>query len=158
MSGLDSTIARRLRARRIRRLLVALGALVVALVVVALVPQGNARGGYAVPTDPRIGGAVQTVGVVQGRLAAERRGDRVCYSVATPQGPRLLVLPPGWTADARLALRDASGGLRARPGATMAFLGAPAGSGTVPGCAATGVRWDTTDVRLPSVARPTAAP
>jgi hypothetical protein len=158
MSGLDSTTARRLRTRRIRRLLIGLGALVVALVLVALLPQGASRGTYSVPTDPRIGRAVGAVGVVQGPLTAERRGDRVCYSVATAHGLRLLVLPPGWTADTRLALRDAGGGLRARPGAVMAFLGAPAGSGAVAGCAGRGVRWATTVVRLPTAGRPSATP
>lgn len=149
MSGLSSVAVKRLRARRLRRLLTILAVLVAALVLVALLPQGQHHGGYAVPTSDRAAQLAPT-GVVQGPLHAERSGSTVCFSVDAAQGRVLLVLPPGWSADRSLRLLDAGGQTRAMAGATMAFLGAPGTTGALPGCSGTGRLWYTSDVRLPT--------
>ena len=141
---------RRLRVRRIRRLILAVGVLLLALVVVALLPQGLHRGALTVATAHSAGDAS---GVVQGRVSATRSGDRACFGLAAAQGPVLLVFPPGWSADPSLRLLDTAGQTRLRPGAVMAFLGAPGAVGTVPGCSGTGRIWTVTDVRLPSLRR-----
>jgi phosphotransferase system glucose/maltose/N-acetylglucosamine-specific IIC component len=141
---------RRLRVRRIRRLLLAVGVLVLALVGVALLPQGLHRGALTVATVDRAGDAN---GVAQGRVSATRSGDRACFAVAAAQGPMLLVFPSGWSADTGLRLLDAAGQTRVRPGTVMAFLGSPGAVGTVSGCPGTGRIWTVTDVRLPSLRR-----
>ena len=139
---------RRARVRRVRRLLLALGVLLLALVAVALLPQGLHRGGLAVATADV---ASDASGVVQGRVSAARNGDRACFAVAAVQGRVLLVFPPGWSADTGLRVRDAAGQTRLRPGTVMAFLGSPGAVGGVPGCSGTGRIWTVTDVRLPSL-------
>lgn len=141
---------RRLRVRRVRRLLLAVGVLLLALVGVALLPQGLHRGALTVAT---VHGPRDALGVVQGRVSAIRSGDRACFTVSAAQGRVLLAFPAGWSADTGLRLRDAAGQTRARPGTVLAFLGAPGGVGTVAGCSGTGRIWDVTDVRLPSLRR-----
>lgn len=141
---------RRLRVRRIRRLLVAVGVLLLALVGVALLPQGLHRGALTVAT---VDGARDASGVVQGRVSASRSGDRACFTVASTQGPVLLEFPSGWSADIGLRLLDAAGQTRVRPGTVMAFLGAPGAIGAIAGCSGTGRVWTVTDVRLPSLRR-----
>ena len=138
--------ARRLRARRLRRLVIVLGALAVALVVVALLPQERHSGSLAVPTAARSGEGKAT-GVVQGVLHGARSGNRVCFSVEALQGHVILVLPPGWSADADLRLLDPYGQPRATAGASTSVLGAPGADGTAPGCATPGRLWYTTEVR-----------
>jgi hypothetical protein len=138
-----------MRARRTRRLQLIIGVLVLALVAVALLPQGRHAGGLAVATSERSAGRPPS-GVAQGAVTATRSGDRVCYSVSATQGRVLLVLPPGWSADDRLRLLDDAGGTRVRPGARMAFLGSPGPVGTVPGCSGTARIWFVSDVRLPA--------
>jgi hypothetical protein len=140
---------RRMRERRLRRLLLTIGVLVLALAGVALLPQGQHPGVLAVATSDRSGRSAPN-GVVQGPVTATRSGHLVCFSVAAAQGRVLLELPPGWSADARLRLLDASGQTRVRPGAAMAFLGSPGSVGAVPGCSGTGRIWFVSDVRLPS--------
>ena len=148
MTGFDVAV-RRMRARRLRRLLLIIGVLVLVLLGVALLPQGQHRGTLSVATVD--GGAGQApTGVAQGVVTATRSGDRACFAVAAAQGRVLLVLPPGWSADDRLQLLDDAGQTRVRPGATMAFLGSPGAVGRVPGCSGTGRIWTVTDVRLPS--------
>jgi hypothetical protein len=144
------TAVRRLRVRRIRRLLIAVGVLLLALVGVAMLPQGLHRGALTVAT---VDGHGKASGVVQGRLAATRSGDRACFTVAAAQGRVLLEFPAGWSADSGLRLLDAAGQTRARPGTVLAFLGAPGAVGTVAGCRGTGRVWAVTDVRLPSLRR-----
>jgi len=141
---------RRLRVRRIRRLILTVGVLLLALVGVALLPQGLHRGALTVATAD---GAAPASGVVQGRVSATRSGDRACFSVAAAQGRVLLEFPEGWSADTGLRLLDAAGQTRVRPGTVMAFLGVPGAVGTVPGCAGSGRIWTVTDVRLPSLRR-----
>jgi hypothetical protein len=141
---------RRLRVRRIRRLLLAVGVLLLALAGVALLPQGLHRGALTVATAD---GAGDASGVAQGRVSATRSGDRACFTVAAAQGRVLLEFPNGWSADRGLRLLDAAGQTRVRPGTVMAFLGAPAAVGTVAGCSGTGRIWTVTDVRLPSLRR-----
>ncbi len=141
---------RRLRLRRIRRLLVTVGVLLLALVGVALLPQGLHRGALAVATADRPGAAS---GVVQGRVSASRSGDRACFTVAAAQGRVLLEFPAGWSAGTDLRLLDAAGQTRVRPGTVMAFLGSPRAAGAVAGCRGTGRIWAVTDVRLPSLRR-----
>lgn len=141
---------RRLRLRRIRRLLVTVGVLLLALVGVALLPQGLHRGALAVATADSPGDAS---GVVQGRVSASRSGDRACFTVAAAHGRVLLEFPNGWSADSGLRLLDAAGQTRVRPGTVMAFLGAPGAVGSVAGCPGTGRIWTVTDVRLPSLRR-----
>ncbi|HEV7624818.1 MAG TPA: hypothetical protein VGO26_11820 [Amnibacterium sp.] len=148
MSGFDVAV-RRLRVQRVRRLLLIIGVLVLALGGVALLPQGQHRGTFRVATSDRNAGHGPT-GVVQGRVTATRSGDRVCFSVAAAQGRVLLVLPRGWSADDRLRLLDDAGQALVPPGAVMAFLGAPGSIGTVAGCTGEGRIWYVTDVRLPS--------
>lgn len=149
MSALHPAAAARLAARRRRRLLLTLGALVLVLVGVALLPQGHGSGGLTVATSARASGTPS--GVAQGVLTGTRSGDRACFTVATRSGTVLLVLPPGWSADSRLHLIDVGGGDRAHPGATMGFLGTPGAVGSLPGCAVRGRLWYTTDVVLPTV-------
>lgn len=148
VTGFDVAV-RRMRAKRLRGLLLTLGVLVLVLLAVALLPQGQRHGTLAVATSDRLAGR-PPAGVVQGAVGVTRDGTRACVSVAAAQGRVLLVLPPGWSADARLQLLDGAGQVRARPGVAMAFLGSPGGVGPVPGCAGTGRVWYVTDVRLPS--------
>jgi hypothetical protein len=140
--------ARRLRARRLRRLVIVLGVLAVALVIVALLPQDRRSGSLAVPTSARSGDGKAT-GVVQGVLHGARSGNRACFTVEALQGHVILVLPPGWSADADLRLLDAYGQTRVKAGVSTSFLGTPGAFGAVPGCAAPGRLWYTTDVRRP---------
>lgn len=147
VTGPGSEWQRRLRARRIRRLLLLIGALVLLLIGVAALPQDTRRGGLAVPTDSEIGGSGSGVGVVQGVLRAARSGSRVCFWVEEPRGRVFLVFRPGWSADERLDLRDDGGVVLAKAGDTMAFLGVPRSGGTPDGCTGTGRSWSTTDVR-----------
>jgi hypothetical protein len=149
VSAFSSTAVKRLRARRTRRLLLILAALVVVLIAIALLPQGQHRGGLTVPTAARSGEGDPT-GAVRGVLRGVRTGTRVCFTLEAPQGHVLLVLPPGWSADTSLRLHDAGGQTRATAGATMTFLGTPGAIGTAPGCTGAGRLWYTTDVRLPS--------
>ena len=100
------------------------------------------------PTAARSGDGKAT-GVVQGVLRGARSGDRVCFSVDALQGHVLLVLPPGWSADADLRLLDPYGQTRAKAGASASFLGTPGAVGTVPGCTTPGRIWYTTEVRRP---------
>jgi hypothetical protein len=149
VSGFSSTAVKRLRARRVRRLLLIIGVLLVVLIGVALLPQGGHRGPLAVATSARSGTAAP-IGVVQGALLAARDGRRVCYSIDSAQGRVLLVFPPGWSADTALRLLDDTGQTRATAGARMSFLGTPGGTGTVPGCRGGGRLWYASDVRLPT--------
>jgi hypothetical protein len=142
---------RRLRVRRIRRLLLAVGVLLLALAGVALLPQGLHRGALTVATADDDAGDAS--GVAQGRVSATRSGDRACFTVAAAQGRVLLEFPNGWSADRGLRLLDAAGQTRVRPGTVMAFLGAAGAVGTVAGCSGTGRIWTVTDVRLPSLRR-----
>jgi hypothetical protein len=150
VSGSQVAVAvRRIRARRLRRLLLLIGVLVAALLVVALLPQGQHRGAFTVATSARSADGAPS-GVAQGVLRAARSGNRVCFSVDAAQGRVLLVLPPGWSADTELRLLDAAGQARATAGVRTAFLGSPGATASLPGCAATGRLWYTRDVRLPS--------
>ena len=151
-------VAARLRARRRRRLLWLIGGLVALLVLVAALPRGHRSRALTVPTDARIGTAVAR-GVVQGVARATRTGTRVCFWVDAPAGRVFLVFPDGWSADARLTLRDSAGASRTRSGTVTAFLGRPGPPGAPGGCTGAGRRWLTTDVRLPAaVQRPSAGP
>ncbi|MGN6742776.1 MAG: hypothetical protein ACTHJL_05695 [Amnibacterium sp.] len=146
---MSSIAVQRLRARRLRRMLLLLAVLVVAVIGASLLPQGQHAGAYRVPTSDRAGSGTPT-GVVQGPLRAARSGGTVCFTVAASQGRVLLVSPPGWSADRSLRLLDAGGQTRATDGATMAFLGTPGATGALPGCSGTGRLWYVDDVRLPS--------
>ena len=92
--------------------------------------------------------SVQLAG--DGSLAGAREGDRVCYSVPTRGSTAVLRFPAGWSADARLGLRDPAGLVVAQPGDEVVLLGAPAAVGSVPGCSVRGRIWTITSVRLPA--------
>jgi len=138
-------MAGRARRRRRVRLVAALGALVVALAAAALLWPRPSSGALRVPVVER---APTPGGVLRGTLAADRDGDLVCYTMRTAAGTAVLRFPPGWSADERLGLRDASGGVVAQPGSAFTMLGAPAGVGSVPGCTARGRIWTVTSVDL----------
>lgn len=159
MSGPGGEWQRRLRARRTRRLLLLIGALILLLIGVAALPQDTHPGGLAVPTDSAIGGSGSGVGVVQGVLRAARTGSRVCFWVDERGGRVFLVFRPGWSADEGLHLRGEGGVVLAKAGDTMAFLGVPRTDGAPAGCTGTGRSWSTTDVRrAPAGSRPQRHP
>lgn len=123
------------------------GALLVALVVGALLWPRPTPGGLSVATAP---GETEPAGVLQGSLDADRAGDRVCYSLPTRGSTAVLRFPAGWSADARLGLRDPAGLVVAQPGDRVVLLGTPAAVGALPGCSTRGRIWTVTSVRLPA--------
>lgn len=147
LPGQFSPVARRFRRRSIVRRALVVGALVVALVVVALLWPRPTPGGLSVATAA---GETKPTGVLQGRLSADREGDRVCYSVPTRGSTAVLRFAEGWSADARLGLRDPAGLVVAQPGDEVVLLGAPAAVGALPGCPARGRIWTVTSLRLPT--------
>lgn len=144
--GQFSPVARSFRRRSIVRRALVVGGLLVALLVVALLWPRPTPGGLGVAT---VAGETKPTGVLQGSLAAGRAGDRVCYSVPTRGSTAVLRFPAGWSADARLGLRDPAGLVVAQPGDEVVLLGAPAAVGTLPGCPTRGRVWTVTTVRLP---------
>ncbi|RIX27610.1 hypothetical protein [Amnibacterium setariae] len=145
MSGQFSPMVAKDRRRRRVRLLVLLAVLLGVLTAAALLRPAPQTGGLRVPV---VGAAPDPTGVLRGAVSAERRGDVVCYSVAAANGTAVLRFPEGWSADERLGLRDASGGVVVQPGATVTMLGAPGPVGTVPGCDERGRVWTVTSVDL----------
>lgn len=139
-----SPAAERDRRRRRTVRLALIGALLLVLVGAALLWPRPTPGALRVPTGER----VDPAGVLQGRLAAARSGDLVCYTVATSTGIAVLRFEPGWSADERLGLRDTAGGVVAQPGDTVRALGVPGAVGTVDGCAARGRTWTVTSVEI----------
>lgn len=134
-----------LRARRrafVRRIVV-VGALLVVLLAAALLWPRPQRGGLSVPTA-----SASPSGVLEGVLAAERVGDRVCFTISTRRTTAVLRFAVGWSADASLDLLDPSGLVVARPGEEVVLLGAPGAVGTVAGCPTRGRTWSITSVRL----------
>lgn len=123
------------------------GALVVILAVAALLWPKATPGALSVATV----GDTDPGGVLQGQLAATRAGDHACYSIRSSDGTTsVLRFQSGWSADTRLGLRDASGGVVAQPGDTIVLLGRPAAVGSVEGCAQRGRIWTVTSVRTRS--------
>lgn len=100
-------------------------------------------GGLTVSTTA----AVDPAGVLRGRVAATRTGDRVCFTTTANGTTSVLRFEPGWTADAQLGLRDPSGLVVAQPGDTIVLLGRPGKVGAVAGCEQTGRIWTVTTVR-----------
>ncbi|GAA2753830.1 hypothetical protein CLV52_1907 [Amnibacterium kyonggiense] len=134
----------RRRTRRVR--LVVIGALAVVFVGAALLWPRPTPGALTVATGERVAPA----GVLQGELSADRSGEQVCYSVATSTGTAVLRFVPGWSADERLGLRDAAGGVVAQPGDVVRVLGDPGPVGSVAGCAERGRTWTVTSVQIRS--------
>lgn len=138
-----SPAAERDRRRRLVRRLVIIGVLLAVLVLTAVFWPKPTRGGLSVATV----GATDPNGVLQGTLVASRSGDHVCFSIAGKGGTSVLRFVPGWSADAKLDLRDPSGAVVAQPGDAPVLLGRPGPVGSVPGCSASGRIWTVTSVR-----------
>ncbi len=100
-------------------------------------------GGLTVSTTA----SVDPSGVLKGPVSAVRPGDRVCYSITSGTTTSVLRFVPGWSADAQLGLRDASGLVVAQPGDTVVLLGRPGKVGAVAGCTQQGRIWTVTTVR-----------
>jgi hypothetical protein len=134
------------RRRLIVRISIVVGLLVI-LVIAALLWPKPTPGGLSVATVRD----AEPAGVLQGELTATRTGDHVCYAITgSDGGASVLRFVSGWSADARLDLRDASGGVVAQPGDTVVALGKPGAVGTVKGCMQRGRIWTVTSVKLRS--------
>lgn len=137
--------AGRLERRRTLRRIAAVGALVVALLVSALLWPRQQAGGLRVATTDD----ARASGVVRGELRGQRVGDRVCFGVRGTAGPALLLLPRGWSADERRALLDPGGAPIARPGDTVLVTGEPRPVGRIDGCPGSGRVWAVAALVLP---------
>jgi hypothetical protein len=127
---------------RIRRAVILVVLLGVLATTAAFWPRAT-PGGLTVATTA----SVEPGGVLQGKVAAERSGDRVCYTVTSRGTTSVLRFVPGWSADAQLGLRDPSGLVVAQPGDTIVLLGRPGSIGSVAGCEQRGRIWTVTSIR-----------
>ena len=143
MSVHYSPMAEKARRRRRTTRIAALALLVLALIAAALLWPKPGRGALTVASAS----AVAPTGVVQGALAASRSGDRVCFAVTLHGTTAVLRFVPGWSADARLGLRDPSGAVVAQPGDRLVLLGAPASVGRVAGCSQPGRIWTVSGIK-----------
>ena len=135
---------RRLRRRRLVLQGVLVGALLVVLLASALLWPRSARSALTVPTAGR---AVEPTGVLSGRLAAQRVGDRVCFRVTGGAADAQLVLPAGWGAGAALDLREPGDQVVARPGDEVRVVGRPSAADRIDGCPGTERVWSVSDLR-----------
>jgi len=146
MSGQYFPGVAKARRRALIARFVVLGVLLAVLVLLAALWPRPEPGGLTVPTSAT---AVEPAGVLQGRVAAVRRGERACYSVTAGGRTSVLRFVPGWSADDALGLVDPTGAVVAQPGSTVVLLGAPASTGSVEGCTERGRVWTITAVRTP---------
>jgi hypothetical protein len=146
VSGQWSPVAAAHRRSVLIRRIVVLAVLLGVLVTAAVLWPKAQPGGLTVATTA----AVDPSGALQGKVAAVRAGDRVCFSVTRDGGASVLRFPPGWSSDAELDLRDPSGLVVAQPGDTLVLLGRPGAIGSVPGCTDRGRIWTVTSIRTGS--------
>lgn len=136
---------RRLRRRALIRRAAVVAVLVVVLVLAALLWPRPVPGPLEVS---RSDGRAVPGGVLRGRLAAEREGDRVCYATTVRGAVAVLTFPPAWSADTDRGLLDAAGAVVAVPGDGIEAIGAPGRLGSAGGCAARGRIWAVTSIRV----------